>query len=51
MDKMKFETVDGVDRNVAKIAAMFPQVVTETKGEDGKITRAVKTGFLRPLSS
>lgn len=31
MDKMKFEMVDGVARNVDKIAAMFPQVVTEIK--------------------
>lgn len=38
MDKMKFETVDGVDRNVDKIAAVFPQVVTELQPEMGAIT-------------
>ena len=51
MDKMKFETADGAVRNVDKIAAVFPQVVTERKGEDGKITRAVKWDVLKELLS
>ena len=51
MDKMKCETGDGVIRNVDKIAAMFPQVVTEVKGEDGKITRTVKWDVLKELLS
>ena len=51
MDKMKFETVDGVERNVDRIAALFPQVVTEIKGEDGKINRAVKWDVLKELLS
>jgi len=51
MDKMKCETESGVVRNVDKIAAMFPQVVTEVKGEDGKITRAVKWDILKELLS
>ena len=51
MDKMKCETGDGVVRNVERIAAMFPQVVTEVKGEDGKITRAVKWDVLKELLS
>ena len=51
MDKMKCETGDGVVRNVDKIAAMFPQVVTEVKGEDGKIRRAVKWDVLKELLS
>ncbi|MBQ7208192.1 MAG: site-specific DNA-methyltransferase [Lentisphaeria bacterium] len=51
MDKMKCETTSGVERNVDKISAMFPQVVTEVKGEDGKITRAVKWDVLKELLS
>jgi len=51
MDKMKCETGSGVERNVDKIATMFPQVVTEVKGEDGKITRAVKWNVLKELLS
>ena len=51
MDKMKFETVDGTVRNVDKIAEMFPQVVTEVLGEDGKPKRAVKWDVLKQLLS
>jgi len=51
MDKMKCETGDGVERNVDRIAALFPQVVTEVKGEDGKIKRAVKWDVLKELLS
>ena len=51
MDKMKCETASGVERNVDRIAAVFPQVVTEVKGEDGKITRAVKWDVLKELLS
>jgi len=51
MDKMKCETESGVERNMDRIAAMFPQVVTEVKGEDGKITRAVKWDVLKELLS
>ena len=51
MEKMKFETVDGTVRNVDKIAEMFPQVVTEVLGEDGKLKRAVKLYVLKELLS
>ena len=51
MDKMKFETVDGTVRNIDKIAEMFPQVVTEVLGEDGKLKRAVKWDVLKQLLS
>ena len=51
MEKMKFETVDGTRRNVDKIAEMFPQVVTEVLGDDGKLKRAVKWDTLKELLS
>ena len=51
MDKMKFETVDGTVRNIDKIAEMFPQVITEVLGEDGKLKRAVKWDVLKQLLS
>ena len=51
MDKMKFETVDGTRRNVDKIAEIFPQVVTEVLGDDGKLKRAVKWDVLKQLLS
>ena len=51
MEKMKFETVDGTRRNVDKIAEIFPQVITEVLGEDGKLKRAVKWDILKELLS
>ena len=51
MEKMKFETVDGTRRNIDKIAEMFPQVVTEVLGENGKLKRAVKWDVLKELLS
>ena len=48
---MRFETVDGTVRNIDKIAEMFPQVVTEVLGEDGKLKRAVKWDVLKQLLS
>ena len=51
MEKMKFETVDGISRNVDKIAEMFPQVITEVLGNDGKTKRAVKWDVLKQLLS
>ena len=51
MEKMKFETVNGTVRNVDKIAEMFPQVVTEVLGDDGKLKRAVKWDILKELLS
>ena len=51
MEKMRFETVDGTVRNIDKIAEMFPQVVTEVLGEDGKPKRAVKWDVLKQLLS
>ncbi len=51
MEKMKFETVNGTRRNVDKIAEMFPQVVTEVLGDDGKLKRAVKWDILKELLS
>ena len=51
MEKMKFETVDGTRRTIDKIAEMFPQVITEVLGDDGKLKRAVKWDILKELLS
>ena len=37
MDKMKFETPNLTSENIDKIAALFPNCVTEMRGEDGKL--------------
>ena len=37
MEKMKFETPDMAQMNVEKIAALFPNCVTESKAKGGKL--------------
>lgn len=51
MDKMKFETPDRTAENVDKIAALFPNCVTEMKGEDGKIKRGINFELLKQMLS
>lgn len=47
IDKMKFEMPDMTAENVEKIAALFPNCVTEMKGEDGKIKRGINFELLK----
>ena len=51
MDKMKFETPDLTQTNIEKIAALFPNCVTETIGPDGKPRRAINFDLLRQMLS
>lgn len=41
MDKMRMESVDITDQNIEKIGALFPNVITEAKDENGKLTTAI----------
>ena len=41
MNKLTMQSSDVVGGNVAKIAAMFPQCVTERKNKEGKVERAI----------
>jgi adenine-specific DNA-methyltransferase len=47
MDKLKMQSPNLVDANIAKIAAMFPNCITEGRDESGKIRRAVDFDQLR----
>ena len=47
MDKMKMQTPDLADENFQKLAALFPNAVTETKDEDGNVVRAIDADVLR----
>ena len=51
MDHMKFESPDIVQGNIEKIEALFPNCVTETRGEDGKLKKAVNFELLRQMLS
>lgn len=47
MEKLKLHTPDLTDENIAKIAGLFPNCVTETANEDGTLTRAIDFDALR----
>lgn len=51
MDKMKFESPDIVSGNIEKIAALFPNCVTEMPDENGKIKQAVNFELLKQMLS
>jgi len=47
MDKLKLHTPDLTAANIEKLAALFPDCVTETQDEKGALTRAVDFDQLR----
>lgn len=49
MDKFTFKTADGIDVNLEKLSRAFPEVITETVGEDGKIKRVADFEKLKML--
>ena len=51
MDKMRMETPDLTAANVEKIAALFPNCVTEATDENGKLKKAVNFDLLRQMLS
>ena len=51
MNHMKFETPDLVAQNIDRIAALFPNCVTEATDESGKIKRAVNFELLKQMLS
>ena len=51
MDKMKFETPDLTSENMEKIAALFPNCITEMRDENGKIKRGINFEMLKQMLS
>lgn len=51
MEKMRMESVDMTAQNIEKIGALFPNCITETVGEDGKMKKAVNFDLLRQMLS
>lgn len=41
MEKIKQTTADTVEQNIEKISKLFPNVITETKDDDGNIKKAI----------
>lgn len=51
MDKLKMETPDLTQSNIEKLAALFPACVTEARGKNGKLKKAVDFELLRQMLS
>lgn len=51
MDKMRMESVDMTAQNIEKIGALFPNCMTETMGEDGKMKKVINFDLLRQMLS
>ncbi len=51
MDKMKMQSVNLTDANIDKIAALFPNCITETADENGKLKKAINFDMLRAMLS
>ena len=51
MEKMRMETPDLTAANVEKIGALFPNCVTETTDENGKLKKAINFNLLRQMLS
>lgn len=47
MEKLKMHTPDLTEENFRKLAALFPNAVTETANENGEIVRAIDADVLR----
>lgn len=46
MDKLRMQTTNKADENFRKLAAMFPNAVTETINENGEVVRAIDKDVL-----
>lgn len=51
MDKMRLETPDLTAANIEKIGALFPNCLTETTDENGKLKKAINFDLLRQMLS
>jgi adenine-specific DNA-methyltransferase len=47
MEKLKMQSPDKIDENLAKIAKIFPHVITESKDQEGNITKAIDFDLLK----
>ena len=49
MDRIELGTADGTTENIERLAALFPQVITEVEDAQGKLEHAVDFDALRDL--
>ena len=51
MDKMRMESVDMTANNIERIGELFPNCITETADEDGKLKKAINFELLKQILS
>lgn len=51
MEKMRMESIDMTAQNIEKIGALFPNCITETVDENGKMKKAINFDLLRQMLS
>lgn len=51
MEKMRMESINLTEQNIEKIGAMFPNVITEAKDENGKPKKAINFALLKQMLS
>ena len=51
MEKMKMHSMSKIDENIKKIAALFPECITEIVNEDGKLEKVVDIEAFKQLFS
>ena len=51
MDKMRMESVDMTAQNIEKIGTLFPNCITETVDENGKVKKAINFDILKQMLS
>lgn len=51
MNKPKFETPNMVEKNIEKLAEIFPNCITEARDENGKLKKAVNFEMLQQILS
>ena len=51
MEKMRMESVDMTEKNIEKIESLFPNCITETLDENGKLKKAINFEVLKQMLS
>lgn len=51
MEKMRMESVDMTEKNIEKIESLFPNCITESRDENGKLKKAINFEVLKQMLS
>lgn len=51
MEKLKMHSIDMTKENVRRLGELFPECITETVNEDGKLEKAVDFSVLNDVLS